>query len=84
MVIYIFLLIGPIISAITMAISGLFFVYYCIGVVVYIINKRKLNGRNYTENMVYYTNSPPFDGSNEFYELQAQFVREFYYSNSKS
>jgi hypothetical protein len=86
LLIYILILIGPIISAVTLAVSGFFFIYFWIGVIVYFVNKCRLNGFAYTTNMVYYTNSPPFSGnySNQFFELKVESVKGYYYSNNKA
>lgn len=81
--IYVFLLIGPIISPITFAISAFFFLYYIIGVVIYFVNQCRLKGYSYTQNMVHAANAPSFSGNNEFFEIRAEVVRGYYYANSK-
>jgi hypothetical protein len=86
LLVYILILIGPIISAVTLAVCAFFFIYFWIGVTVYIVNKCRLNGFAYTANMVHYSNDPPFsfDLTNEFFELSVESVRGYYYSNNKA
>ncbi len=44
LIIYVCILILPIISIITLVISGIFFLYYIAGLVVYLVNVKRLGG----------------------------------------
>jgi hypothetical protein len=57
---YICILFIPIISTVTLGISGIFFLYYIAGLIVKCYNNKKLGTHEYTERMVPETLSPPF------------------------
>ena len=76
---YLLILLAPIISPITMSISSIFFIYYCIGVAVYFINKSRLGDNAYTQKMVPEADAPPLgDYCSNYFQIEATNVKTFY------
>lgn len=82
-IIYVLFLILPIISLITLIISGMFFLYYWAGVIVFCYNKSQLGDHSYTEKMVPACEAPPFDTKNEFFLVKAEQTVAYYRQNNR-
>jgi hypothetical protein len=57
------------IAIVLLVLTSLFVLYYVYGLIMFCINKSKLNGHLITEQMLYYTQAPRFVGSNEYFDV---------------